>query len=128
MNDQSTTDAPGMYDEPDEGLDLASPQTEEGQGLTLAMQLVTASMDSNFRTMDALYEDERQRRMALEVLLDVFLDHADAAYMGTVRQYEEAIDILRFKGRSGPHINLDFNGSNWIEVLSKRHPEYREQS
>jgi hypothetical protein len=106
---------------------MTTEPTERESGLELAMSLVTASMDANFRTMDTLHEGERKHRMALEVLIDVFLDHAAAAHMGTVREYEDAIDILRYKGNSRPGQGLGFNGSDWIEVLSKLHPENTER-
>lgn len=61
----------------------------------LVFQIVTASMDANHRTMDALYEQERELRQAYEVLFDDVLGRLDDAHMGSAREYERAIQPLR---------------------------------
>lgn len=65
-----------------------------GEGGELALQLLSASMSSNYDLMDSLYEQERTRRQALEVHIENVLRHADQIAGGTTRQYEEVMDHL----------------------------------
>lgn len=86
--------------------------SDDAKALALMGTLVTASMDANFKTMDRLYEDERERRQAWEVLVSDTLIRLDTAWGGTVREYEQALRPLRngIYGRS--------------EELAARHPEH----
>ena len=67
-----------------------------GEAGGLVLDIVTASMNSNFETMDRLYEGERRRRQALEVLVDDVLGRLETAWGGTAREYEKAVRPLRF--------------------------------
>jgi hypothetical protein len=62
---------------------------------TLIYDIVTTSMNANINTMDRLYEQEKERRQALEVLIEDVLDHADAIWGGTTRDYENMLNRLR---------------------------------
>lgn len=68
-------------------------QSPEAAGLVF--DLITASMDASNRTMDTLYEREREHRQALEVLIDDVLDRLYDAHMGSAREYETAVKPLR---------------------------------
>lgn len=61
----------------------------------LITQIMGASAASNFRTMDTLFEREREARQALEMLIDEVLDRLDRAHMGSAREYETAVMPLR---------------------------------
>ena len=67
----------------------------EDRAMELVTTLVTASMDANFKTMDRLYEDERERRQAWEVLVADTLGLLDRAWGGSAREYEQALIPLR---------------------------------
>jgi isopenicillin N synthase-like dioxygenase len=82
----------------------------DGPTAGLVGDILLASQRSISATTDRLYEFEKQRRMALEVLIAQFLDAAYGAFQGTTREYERAIDLLRYP----PSDN----------VLAAKHPEY----
>lgn len=69
---------------------------ESPEAAGLIYGLITASMDANNRTMDTLYDRERERRMALEVRIEEFVDRAARSWGGSTREYETLIDTLRY--------------------------------
>lgn len=73
-----------------------SEQTVPVSAFSLMGEILTASAAANFRTMDRLYEGERERRQALEVLIEDVLERLDDAHMGSAREYEQAVRPLRF--------------------------------
>ena len=85
----------------------------DAESVGLVGDLLTASARSLSATQNTLWQNERLRRMALEVRIYEFLDKAESAYLGTVREYERAIDTLRF-----PMPNDKY--------YAERHPEYEE--
>lgn len=68
--------------------------SEAAEGLNLIGQLMTASMDANIRVIDNLYEQERNRRLALEVHIQQCLKYFDQIALGTVREYERGVSML----------------------------------
>lgn len=67
---------------------------ESPEAADLVHQLVTASMNANFETMDRLYEMERERRQALEVHIDNVLAAFGRVSGGSAREYEEVVNHL----------------------------------
>lgn len=66
-----------------------------GEAGPMVLDILTASMSANAKTMDTLYESERERRQALEVHIDHALAMFEAACGGTVREYEACVKFLR---------------------------------
>lgn len=85
MNDQPTNQ---------EAVTAIAKESPEAAGLVFS--LVAASMDANNRTIDTLMEVYRTQWMAREVQIAEFLRAAEVAFGGTVREYERAIDLLRY--------------------------------
>lgn len=67
---------------------------ESPEAAGLVYQIITASMDANNHIIDQLYEAERRRRQALEVLIDDVLANLENAHMGSAREYERAVAPL----------------------------------
>lgn len=67
-----------------------------GEAGGLALQLLSASTTQNFNLVNSMYEQEKTRRQALEVLIDDVLRHGAKNFGGTTRDYEEVLDHLRF--------------------------------
>lgn len=104
-----TTTAPDV----DGGQAPERDESDFGQAGELALRLMSASMHANFATMDRLYESERNRRQALEVHLDDALAAFERAHLGSARDYEEAVALLR---------RIPIAGRE-MDEMAARHPE-----
>lgn len=82
----------------------------DARGVGLVGDILFASSQSIQRTQDRLWEAERKRRMVLEMQIEAFLDAAERAHMGSTREYEAAIDVLRYPKPDS--------------VLLSRHPDF----
>ncbi len=85
---------------------------ESPEAAGLIHQILTASSQSIQKTMDSLYEQEREHRQALEVLIDMVLESLEAAHMGSAREYEKAVAPLR----RGVHGRISFLASHHREA------------
>lgn len=85
-----------MNDQPTNQEAVAEIAQQSPEAAALVYAIVTGSMNANNHVTDQLLEVERVTRMAREVQIQEFLAAASAAFGGTVREYEGAIDILRF--------------------------------
>lgn len=97
-------------------LDVAKETGASGEDMGLIGSILAASANATASAFDRLYEMEKLRRQALEVRIKEFLAAADRAYMGSVREYEAAIDLLRYPKEVWPH------------EVAPRHEENEEQS
>lgn len=68
----------------------------DASSVGLVGDILTASARQLSATQDRLWEGERRRRMVLEVRVDLFLDAVDKVFGGTTRDYENAINLLRY--------------------------------
>jgi hypothetical protein len=105
--------SPGLPSQ--EQPDASARDTDQpiGSSGDLALRLLSASMGANFDTMDRLYESERNRRRALEVHLDNALAAFERAHLGSVREYEAAVALLRRIPVAGRE----------MDDMAARHPE-----